>query len=117
MTTFYEDMQATAAELVAEFGAPMTLSRPTGAQDPVTGGVTGAGATTIATTGLFLSRTTATVRESLAEGAERMALIDASQVPAMNDRLVFGGVTFAIVRIDEINPAGTPLAYVLHVSK
>jgi hypothetical protein len=116
MTTFYEDMAATARELIAEFGMPMTLVRPGTTQDPVAGTLSGTGSN-LPTTGLFLSRTTATVREALAEGAERMALLDDTEAPDMNDRLTAGSDSLAIVRIDAINPAGIPLAYVVHLRR
>jgi len=117
MTGFYEDMQATATGLIAEFGMALYLLRQAGEPDPIEGEVSGAGESALATRGVFLSRTVGMVRESLAEGAERMAVIDASVAPRLNDRLRQGTDVFKLVRIDEIKPAELPLAYILHVAR
>jgi hypothetical protein len=112
---FYTGMAATAADLIARFGRDVSLVRVRSEQDPSAGTVSET-TSTLATRGIFLSQTVANVRESLAEGADRLMLIDSSQVPALPDRLVAGSVDAAIVRIDVIDPAGLPLAYVLHLA-
>jgi hypothetical protein len=51
---FYDDMAATAAELLAEFGKPLILRRTNpGTYDPVTGTETGGSTDDLPTTGLY----------------------------------------------------------------
>lgn len=114
--TFYEEMQATAAGLIAEFGMPMRLIRQTGGiEDPVEGERVGATETSSLTQGVMLSSMIQWVRESLAEGADKLCVIDSSYAPALGDSLEANAGLYTVVRIDEIRPAELPLAYTLHL--
>jgi hypothetical protein len=44
-----------------------------------------------------------------------MLLLDASVAPELTDKIVVGASVLAIVNIESINPAGTPLAHRLQV--
>lgn len=117
MATFYEEMAATATDLITQFGRDVSLVRTSGTPDPIEGEMSGPTEELLPTKGVFVSSTVRWVAESLAAGADRVCLIDASVEPKMADVLQAGSEVFAIVDIKRINPAGTPLAYVLHVKR
>ena len=113
---FYDDMAATVTELLDEFGREMALRRMAeSSYDPATGETTGGGQVDLPTVGLFRSMTAEYAATNQVLAGDRLAIIDASQEPRASDRLVAGAEVLTIVRIESINPAGTPLAYRLQV--
>jgi len=113
---FYERMAATATRLLGNYGQPMALRRVSGAtDDPATGETTGGVPTDMPTVGVFTSISADYAAANQVLAGDRLVVLDASQEPLMGDRLVAGGHSLAIVRIEPINPAGTPLAYRLQV--
>lgn len=113
---FYDEMAATVTELLDEFGREMALRRSAeSSYDPATGETTGGGEVDLPTIGLFRSMTAEYAATNQVLAGDRLAIIDASQEPSASDRLVAGADALTIVRIEAINPAGTPLAYRLQV--
>jgi hypothetical protein len=115
--TFYERMAATATRLLRERGQNLALRRLTagGDYDPATG--TGAPGVPVdlPTVGLFRDFTEEWAATSQIMDGDRMAVLDASQMPLLTDRLIAGNDVLTIVKIKPINPAGTPVAYRLQV--
>jgi hypothetical protein len=110
---FYDDMATTVTELLTEFGVAITLTRTDGVFDPVAAKTTSASDADVATIGVWQ-----TIRATLVDGSriragDKFLVIDASQAPRMSDKIA----GWSIVEINEINPAGTVLAYRLQVRK
>lgn len=94
----------------------MTLKRTTpGAIDPITDEETGATVTYADVRGVFTKIGTDYAMTHEVQSGDRMAVIDASSKPELTDKLVIGASALSIVNIIAVNPAGTPVAYKLHV--
>ena len=118
--SFYSNLAATAAQLLAKFGQPVTLrSVGAGAYDPATSGVLLGAAlpTDVVRKGVLLdfARGTTTVRGNLVQAIDKQLLLESGVVPSLEDLVLVGGATFTIVSIGEVNPAGTPVLYDLHL--
>lgn len=120
-TAFYDSMAAVAAELIDKYGAPMALRRTTGATyDPVAGVTTPGVSAELPTKGVFRGISSNYAAAFEVQQGDRLAIVDASQEPALTDLLAWGpalGTAWHIVRIAPINPAGIPIAYTVQVRK
>lgn len=110
---FYDDMAETVTDLLTEFGQAITLTRTSGVFDPVTGKDTSSTASDVSTIGIWQ-----TIRGTLIDGTriragDKFLVIDGTQAPRMSDKID----GWSVVEINEINPAGTVLAYRLQVRK
>lgn len=117
--SFYGDLASTASRLLAQFGSAVTIKRETGDSiDPVTGAFT-AGETSSLTTNGLTTAITKEDREAFgeAQGNDRILILDDSQAPQEGDRVQVGAEDWQIVRIQETNPAGTPLVYRVLIRK
>ena len=124
--TFYSNLAATAQRLVNQFGGPVTLRRPdAGTYDPVTGEGTAGAPTDYPLKGLLLDYKSIGSGMKYAEGTEIRAddkrLLLAAEglaiTPEPTDRAIVGAVSYQVVNIKKINPAGTPVLYELQVRK
>lgn len=116
--SFYDEMAATATELLTEFGAPVTLTRVTGGRiDPITGVVTPGTDDTQTTIGMLKKFPDNLIDGTRIQSGDRTLILDASVEPLMTDRPVIGGQEWTPVSIETVNPAGTPLVYFVHSRK
>lgn len=120
---FYDDMAATATELLTEFGQVVTFERVAATFDPVTGIDSSRTVSTYTTVAVEVP-----IRDALIDGSrivvgDKFLIIDASEQPCMGDKLKRTDLSsvipteelYSIVAIEPINPAGTPIAYRLQV--
>jgi hypothetical protein len=92
MSGFYDDMAATALELLAEFGQSVTLSRTTGGSiDPVTGAVTAGTDASVITTGLIKPYPDKMIDGTRILASDRELVLSNEQVPLSTDKPVIGG--------------------------
>lgn len=57
------------------------------------------------------------VRGTLIQGGDKRMLLDAvGAAPAPQDHFIIGSVEYVVVSVGEINPAGTPILYDLHLT-
>lgn len=117
MTSFdYTSLAATATRLLNRFGRALQVKRTTpGTYDPVTGTESGATTALYTTIGAFMKITTDYAATHEVQQGDRLLMIDASVAPTLTDKIEMDTAELAIVNVDEINPAGTPLAYRLQV--
>jgi len=121
MSAFYDKMGATALRLIERFGQTITLRDTVpGEYDPVTGGSTPE--TTVDQPAQAILQDYALQQSGMtyAEGTvikqgDKKILVAAQGLtpPQLTTTVLAGGVTWTIVNIKEINPAGTPLVYEL----
>lgn len=118
MTDFYTEMAATAAELLAEFGAPVTLIRDSGGTfDPVTGTETGATSKELTPkpNGVLANYKTSLVDGTRIKTGDRLLILDTSQAPETSDRVKIGTAEWSIVNMKAVKPADTPLVHFVQV--
>lgn len=135
--TFYSDMADVATDLLTEFGRTIVLSRPAYNFDDDTNSPASGGVVNHNTIGLFTKINCDLLTGTRIQSTERIAVIDASVAPQMGDLMDVSGtvqgeavgaapgiilsagqaVAWTIMKIREINPAGTPIAYFVQVSR
>lgn len=118
--SFYDELAATAEELLAEFGAAATLSRSTpGAYDPATGTDTPATTTTQCRAAVF-DYATRLVDGTLVRQGDRQAFVSVLGLtfePQPSDTMLWGGVTYTVVRVTQTAPSGQAVLYELQVRR
>ena len=115
---FWADMAAVANDLLAEFGAPVTLRRRSGGTfDPVTGTATGETTTTLTTTGYVKPFRTDLIDGSRIQRGDRMLVLDDTQAPAMGDTVLIGTDYWHIIDIETTSGPSTPVCYFVHLRK
>lgn len=119
MTVDYAPKAASALAMLAKFGQSVTRTATTmGAYNPATGTATPSTAATTRTGVKFaFGAGVTTVRGQLVQTEDAELYLDATGAVAMTDRYTIGGVIFAVVSIDELSPAGTPVLYILHIRR
>lgn len=114
----YDDLAATSLELLTEFGQTVTKRTITvGTYDPTTGSASSASADTVRK-GVILDfgPGQSLERGQLIQINDKRLLLDANgSAPQMEDRFIAGGAEYSVVSIGEVNPAGTPVLYDLHL--
>lgn len=113
----YAEIAANALETLTEFGQDVTRKSFTaGTYDPATGLVTPTTANTTRKGALFDFGAGQTLeRGALIQGGDKRLLVDATATINPQDHFIIGGVEYVIVSIGEINPAGTPVLYDIHL--
>jgi len=112
---FYDDMQDVATDLLTEFGRPLTFQRVTDVFDTITGRITSRTVVEYSPVGVEVPIQNRLIDGSRVQVGDRFIVIDAATgyVPDMADLLDDA----AIVAIEPIRPASTPVAYRLQVRK
>ena len=119
MTSFnYARTAATAARLLSKFGAPVTLRNVTiGTYDPATGQTATTNTDTTRNAALleFGAGQVNAAGGGLIQAGDRRCLLEPGVVPALEDHIIAQGKEYVIKGIGEVNPAGTPVLYDLHL--
>lgn len=126
MSEFYDDMAETAAELLTEFGQSVTLTHvAAGSYDSATR--TTAAGTPTTQTGVAVEDTYSahSIDGTLIKTGDKKLLLSAlnsagAQItpPKPEDTAALaGGAPWTIVKVDPVQPGGTPVLYVLQVRK
>jgi hypothetical protein len=114
--SFYTALQATASRLLASFGQPATIRRPSlQLYDPVTGAVDETPPSTIPTTAVA-TRVNRDLFTSIEVG-DRQLVLDGAVPVRQGDVVLLDGLAWSVVEIMESNPAGTVLAYFARVRR
>ncbi|MFP5338326.1 MAG: hypothetical protein ACLGIW_07520 [Gammaproteobacteria bacterium] len=119
MSQFYDRMAATALRLIEQFGQEITMRDTVpGEYDPVTGGSTPETTVDQPAQAILQDYALQQAGMSYAEGTvirqgDKKILVAAQGLtpPQLTTTVLADGVTWTIVNIKEINPAGTPLVY------
>lgn len=119
MSIDYASIAASSLAALTDAGQDITRRTYTaGAYDTATGG---ASLTTTDTTrkGVILDFGAGKTveRGSLIQVGDKRLLLDASATVAMTDHFIVGSDDYAVVSIGEVNPAGTPVLYDIHLRK
>lgn len=118
--SFYSELASTALEMLTEFGQDVTRRAVTsGTYDPATGSAQPVSTDTVRK-GVILDFGTGQTLErgNLIQTNDKRLLLDANgSAPQMQDRFLVGGIEYSVISIGEINPAGTPVLFDLHLRK
>ena len=116
---FYDDMAATALELLTEFGVTITLPRTTGGSiDPVTGSVIAGTDASVTTTGLIKPYPDNLIDGTRIMQGDRELVLSNEQDPLPTDTPTIGGENWSIVSIKTIKPDdATPVVYFCQVRR
>ena len=117
MTFDYAATARDAAELLAEFGAPVTLTRITpGVYDPATGTVVNSGATYTATGVKLNYEQRAIDGTNILQGDQRVYLDPLiAAAPQAGDTLTIGTDVFTVVASRPLSPAGVVVLHDVQV--
>ena len=115
----YAHSAATALRLLTKFGQDVTLRSVTiGAYDTATGAnaITTSDTTVKAAILDFKSRFGIGQTEiDLVQAGDKHCLMQAGTIPNLQDVVVVGTKIYSVLSIGEVNPAGTPVMYSLHL--
>lgn len=117
----YQRLAALSATQLRKFGRTVTLRRKSsGTYDPNDSSVEDAPADQDVTRygAIFdFERGQTTERGTLISAGDKRLLLEPGVVPDPSDQVVVGGVVYNIVSVGEVNPAGTPVLYTLHLRR
>lgn len=113
----YAKSQATALKLLTKFGTDCTVTKQTaGGYNPATGSST-ITSTNYTVKGVLLNYNSVERSENLSAGTlveesdKKVILQQFASVPDLNDLIVFDGVTYRIVNVKTLSPAGIDIIH------
>lgn len=117
MSEFYDNMAATAARLIAQFGAPVNLKRIVGGSiDPVDGAITPGSETIYSPNGIFKEYSDDAIDGTLIKSGDRLLILDNTINPIVSDKVEVDGEYWSIIPpIKTKSPAGIPLVHFVQV--
>lgn len=121
---FYSGLAATALDLLTEFGQPVTvLQQGPQSMNTATGITAPTTTNSMSTYGalfdyIYRQYGNEVVKGAQIQSADKQLFMAATpSPPQVQDKVVVGGNTWAIVNIKQINPAGTPVLYELWLKR
>ena len=111
--SFYTDLQATATRLLIDKGQRITyVQRAAGAYDPTTGEVSNTETNFSGIPAAVVNFKNSEIDGTMVLKSDRKVLMGAGVVvPEATGLLLIGGVTYAIVDVEAVTPAGTDVIY------
>lgn len=118
MSDFFDwtELQAEVLDVIAGFGLVTQRAYTIGTYDPATGEATTTSTDSLRR-GIILDFGAGQTlcRGTLIQGGDKRLLLDGTSAVLMQDHFIINAVEYVVVSIGEINLAGTPLLYDLHV--
>lgn len=113
MSTFYTNLEATAARLLIKYGQSATWSHDNGdgTFNPVTGVTTGGTPTPYAAKGALFDFSTDRVDGASILSTDKRFLMQVGAKPEISDVITINTIAYQTINIIETNPAGTPVVY------
>lgn len=116
--SFYSKIAATSLKLLNEYGQNVTFTRDNEASfDPATGISTPAASTTFTAYCAALDYTETEIANSTIERGDIRLLVDPTTRPEIADTCPIDSVTYRVMDVREISPAGTPVLYEAQLRK
>lgn len=115
----YANLKATARKLLQGFGQTMTLTRDVaGTYNPETGTIVNT-TQTFSDYGVVLpyGEGSSSVADSLIQQGDRQVFIQMSTEPKTTDKMTIAGVTYNIIAVKPLEPAGINVLYELQIRK
>ena len=123
MTDIYPRGAATALRLLTKYGVDITFRSVTaGAYDTSTGQSVPIETDTTRKAAFFdvnrLNFGQMLLSGTQVQQGDRRLILDANgSAPSLTTKIIFGGASYAVIDIKELNPAGTPVLYDLIIRK
>lgn len=124
MSAFYDNAAAVAAQLLAQFGQPVTVARHVSVStDPLTGDDLGGVTNEYAPNGVLLNYSAKEAGDAREAGTEirtsdRKLLLEPFEVePEQTDSITVDGGAWTIIRIKTLRPAGQTVLHEIQVRK
>lgn len=115
----YSRTAATAARLLARFGAAVTIKKvDDGTYNTATGQNVQAAPQQSTRNGALLDFPPGQANGpgGLVQGGDKRLLLEAGTfAPSLEDRVVANGTEYAVKGVQQVNPAGTPVIYDIHL--
>lgn len=117
--TFYSDLAAESLAMLTDFGRDVTWQSFTaGTYDPATGGATPSSTSATRKGAVFdFGAGQTMMRGSLIQAGDKRLFLDATAPVSVQDQCTIAGDVYAVVSVGEVNPAGTPVLYDIHLSR
>ena len=116
--TFWADMASTATELLAEFGAPVTIRRTTGGTyTPSSDTTSGETTADYTATGMVRDYRAGQIDGTVIRQGDRELVLDATVTPTVGDTVLIDSAYWSVVSVRSVNPAGTPVAHFVQVRR
>ena len=116
--SIYARLASTASRLLTTYGQTVTLRRTTGGSvNPVTGATVAGTVQTLTAPGILQRYPDELVDGTRILASDRMLILDSTVQPQITDLVSLEGQQWTLVQIQTINPAGTPLVYMLQVRR
>ena len=113
----YDNLAKTAQSLITRFGAACVLTRTTGGTySPTTRAEAGGTTTTVNCNGVRLEYNNNEIDgEMVQKGDFKLYINTQGGAPAIDDNALFDGVTYRVMDITPLSPAGTAVYYELRL--
>lgn len=117
--SFYGEMAQLASELLAEFGAPVTIKRNVvESHNPVNGQTVYGDPLTFNPNGIFKNYPQKLIDGIRITEKDKMLILESGVLePQMGDLVVSGNQEWPIQEIEEVTPTNTPLIYMVRIRK
>ena len=114
--TFYSETAEVALEVLTEFGQAITVNRETSSSfDPVLGEDTTAASSFTGYGAAFEYKGREIDGTVVQAGDIKLYLNATATVPLIDDRITIDSVAYEVMDVEQINPAGTAVLYILQL--
>ena len=112
----YNALKATATDLIAEFGLPVTFKRTTaGTTDPITGAQTGGSNGDFEAVGVVTTFSRNLIDGTTVREGDRLLVVESKTPVLMDDRPVLDGREWGIVGIEPAKPGTVLIVQRVHI--
>jgi len=116
--SFYSEVAELALEVLTEFGQTITVNRETSSSfDPVLGIDTTVSSSFTGKGAAFEYKATEIDGTVVQAGDIQLYLNATSTAPLIDDRITIDSNVYEVMNVEQINPAGTPVLYILQLRK
>ena len=115
---FYSELAETALELLTEFGQAVTINRETSSSFDPTLGIDTTASSSFTGKGAAFEYKAMQIDGTIVQAGDIQLYLNATAtVPLIDDRITIDSATYQVMNVEQINPAGTPVLYIIQLRK